>query len=450
MILDNFERGDYYAIVLQASSSHRLLMVLYVKTNIEVRMPCLGVVLADASPLLGDAMRQWLQRTEDVELLGEARDGDGLVTMVSDLVPDIAIMNANSLGLQTPAIAQRIRAASPNTSIVTLVPSEHEVDVPSLLASGVTGILPEVLAPEELLQAIRVVQAGQLVIDSRIGHTLLRQVTHNMPRHRKIREVDELTERETGILRLAVTGMTNPQIASDVGISRFTVKTHLARIFAKLGVGSRTEAALVALKRGWVSLDDVWVAATGSSTTALQESPVVHGRSRGLPGSSPQTVVGKAPIGRDKAPTEEQSAEGQAGRIDPDYAVGGQTGRFLDDLDEGYCLAQDEKYVFVNRKMEDMLGYSRHELLGKSIAQTIPPPLRRPILQLHRRRLAGKQVPTHYNVTMVKKGGSMIGVRLSLKVIVYRGARAVSTVVSERKKLMGQDKILRWLAKSSG
>ena len=165
---------------------------------------------------------------------------------------DIAMPKVNGI-----EATRRIKADFPSTAVLILTAYDNDQYIVALLEAGAAGYLLKNVSGGDLVNAIRAVHAGEAVLHptiaqkvfSRLGSTSRESVTQ--------KQLDELSKREMEILRLAARGMSNQDIATQLYLSRRTIQAHLANIFRKMDVGSRTEAVLQALKKGWLGLDDL-------------------------------------------------------------------------------------------------------------------------------------------------------------------------------------------------
>lgn len=401
-------------------------------------MNAIDVLVVESVPLLRDSIRDCLARTGDIRVI--KTDARGFETDIAP-VPDVVVADLATIGRGTSAlaIAARIRTLWPNTAILALVSNCEDAEMVNLVEAGVVGLLRQTVQGPQLAQAVRTVYAGELVVDPAIGHdfvTIGRLRGAGSPR--RLRASDDLTDREKQVLRLAAGSMRNREVALRLGISERTVRTHLESVFSKFRARSRTEAVLIGLQRGWLTLCDLDLA-----PKACSEEPDVRGS--GSPGKPNAQAFG----------IDEQMAAGEgspASRTESEGTPFDTMSRhLLNDLDEGCLLVQGERYVFVNSRMADTLGYSQQELVGKSVVSIVPQGLRQAILRLHRMRLAGLSVPSRYDLRCVGKSGETIPATLSVRVTTYLGSKAVVGVFSRSgAKSMSEASILRWLDRLPG
>jgi len=208
------------------------------------------VLLADDHSVVRKGVREFLEDEPDIEVVGEAGDGAEAVDLANALRPDVVVMDIKMPGLSGVEATRRIRADAPQVRVLALTAYDDDPYVFGLLEAGASGYVLKTAESRELIRAIRAVAAGQSAVDPAIAPRLIARVAQHGTAS------DTLTERELGVLRLAARGLTNKQIGHDLAISDRTVQNHLANIFAKLGVASRTEAVTEALQRGVIRLGE--------------------------------------------------------------------------------------------------------------------------------------------------------------------------------------------------
>ena len=208
------------------------------------------VVLADDHAVVRKGVREFLEDEPDIEVVGEASDGQQAVELAVALQPDVIVMDVAMPEVTGVEATKRIRSLAPAVRILALTAYDDEPYVFGLLDAGVTGYVLKTAESREIVRAVRATAAGQSVLDPTVA-------TRVVARTRQPAAITEaLTERELEILRLAARGLTNKQIGARLDISDRTVQNHLANVYTKLEVASRTEAVTVALQRGMIRLGD--------------------------------------------------------------------------------------------------------------------------------------------------------------------------------------------------
>jgi NarL family two-component system response regulator LiaR len=211
------------------------------------------ILLADGQHLVRQGIRQLLEREGDFEVIAEADNGLEALRLARELKPDVVIMEAHMARLDSVEATRRVKTELPETAVIILTACEDEGYIVGLLGAGASGYLLKSTRGEELVQGIRFVQAGEFVSHPLVAQKLFKRATR---RPLAVNSVEHLTNRELEVLKLAARGMSNRDIAAELGVGLRTVKGHLMTIFEKMGVRSRTEAVLKALRQGWVRLDE--------------------------------------------------------------------------------------------------------------------------------------------------------------------------------------------------
>ena len=207
----------------------------------------ISVLLVDDHPVVRAGVRGMLGGEPDIEVVGEAGSGDEAVVAVRALRPDVVLMDLRMPGLDGVGATGQVRAVAPGTRVLVLTTYESDADVLRAVEAGATGYLLKDSSRAELLTAIRAAARGETVLSPTVATTLLNRMRN--PRQ------DLLSPREANVLRLVAAGMSNVDISRSLHIAEATVKTHLLRAFAKLGVSDRTAAVTKAMSLGLVPPD---------------------------------------------------------------------------------------------------------------------------------------------------------------------------------------------------
>ena len=216
-----------------------------------------AILLVDDHPLLRQALRDLLEKEGDFEIVAEAGDGEEAVRLATKLVPDVVIMDIGMPKLNGLEATQRIKAACPNTAVLVLTVHSDDQYILGILQAGAAGYLVKSVFGDEVVQAIRAVVTGDMVLSPPIAQRLLKHAARYPTRPVLLEAGEKLSTRELEILKLTALGMANKDIALALGLTLRTVKGYLADIFSKLRVGSRTEAVITGLRAGFLSLDDL-------------------------------------------------------------------------------------------------------------------------------------------------------------------------------------------------
>ncbi len=200
------------------------------------------VLLIDDHALVRAGLARLIASGEDMEVVGDAGDGSTGATLARELKPDVALVDLAMPGMDGIETTRRVRAASEHTQVVVLTAFSDRVQVLGALDAGARGYLLKDAEPDELLRGIRAAARGESPLDPRAAHAVLTRATPEAG--------STLTAREREVLKLVAEGLPNKQIARALGITDKTVKAHMTKIFAAIGVTDRTAAALWAHRNG--------------------------------------------------------------------------------------------------------------------------------------------------------------------------------------------------------
>jgi len=220
-------------------------------------MSSISVLLAEDHVITRQGIRRLLEDEKDLAVIGEAGDGEQAVQMVTEMKPDVVVMDIAMPKLNGIEATRQIKLIHPHTAVLMLSAYDDDEYVFALLKAGAAGYLLKNVSGDELIRAIRAVYKGEPVLYP----TIARKVMSYFKLPDKVWGMEKpseyLSKRETDIIKLAARGMTNKDIADKLHLSNRTVEGHLRTIFNKLGVGSRTEAVLYGLRRGWFTLEEL-------------------------------------------------------------------------------------------------------------------------------------------------------------------------------------------------
>jgi DNA-binding NarL/FixJ family response regulator len=211
------------------------------------------VILADDHALVRQGIRLFLEESDDIVVVAEAADGEQAVKLVEEHRPNVAVLDIQMPGLSGIQATRSIKARFPEVRVLILTAYDEDPYVLALLQAGASGYLLKSADADALVRAVRSVHRGESVLSSHAAERLVRQIgvageAQGTP------PVEPPTAREIEVLRLVAQGLTNVAIGHQLGISARTVQGHLANIYGKLGVQSRTEAVTAALRLGWIDL----------------------------------------------------------------------------------------------------------------------------------------------------------------------------------------------------
>ncbi len=219
--------------------------------NHEIRL-----VLADDHAVVRSGTRELLEQQPDFKIIGEAANGEEAVQLAADLSPDVLIMDVRMPKMTGVEATRKIKTTYPHVKILVLTAHDDDEYVFALLQAGANGYLLKTAEIEELVRAIRTVNAGQSALAPEVTGKVVAQFASGKSLSEIVTEpvedYDGLTDRELNILKLVGKGLSNKQIGKQLFISDRTVQAHLSNIFSKLNVSSRTEAVMHAVRKGWI------------------------------------------------------------------------------------------------------------------------------------------------------------------------------------------------------
>lgn len=222
-------------------------------------MERIRVVIVEDHALVREGTRQILQRHRDIEVIGEASDGEEAIDLIRRLRPDIAIVDIALPRKNGIDVTREIRGSGLPTRILILSAYDDDEYIFALLEAGAAGYVLKNVRAKELADAVRLVQDGEAVFHPAITKKVLARLAGSQPARPAPAQPTEavVTERERQVLMLAARGLSNKAIARELKLSVRTVQAHLNHIFNRLGVSSRTEAAVFGLSHGWFRLEDI-------------------------------------------------------------------------------------------------------------------------------------------------------------------------------------------------
>ncbi|HHY75518.1 MAG TPA: response regulator transcription factor [Firmicutes bacterium] len=247
----------------------------------ERRPSRIRVLLCDDHAVVREGTRRLLEEEPDIEVVGEASDGLEAIEKARELSPDVVAMDISMPRMNGIEATRRIKSMNPSIQVLALTAYDDFAYVAGLLESGASGYILKSARGDQLVTAIRATASGDSVLDQNVAREVFSRLARRgaeeaapaepageseraKPAPGRKADWEALTAKETEVLKLAAKGLSNKQIASDMGVSPRTVQTHLASIFSKLGVSSRTEAVVMALKSGILSEGDLGGPSGGS------------------------------------------------------------------------------------------------------------------------------------------------------------------------------------------
>jgi NarL family two-component system response regulator LiaR len=211
------------------------------------------IIVADDHSIVRKGIRALLVDEPDIEVVGEASDGETAITATLRLKPDLLVTDLVMPGMDGIEAIRRIHAVCPEVRILVLTSFASDDKLFPAIRAGASGYLLKDSEPEDLIASIQQVHRGEVSLHPDIARKVLLEVAHGME---PLSPAEVLTEREVGVLQRAARGWGNQQIADELSISETTVRTHMSNILGKLHLASRTQAVLYALREGLASLAD--------------------------------------------------------------------------------------------------------------------------------------------------------------------------------------------------
>jgi DNA-binding NarL/FixJ family response regulator len=206
------------------------------------------ILIADDHSVVRQGLRMFLDLDPELEIVGEAENGAVALEMAHELKPDVVLMDLLMPVMDGLTAIPRIRRELPDTEVIALTSVLEDASVVGAVKAGAIGYLLKDTNAGDLCRAIKAAAAGQVQLSPEAASRLVREV-------RAPENPEALTERETDVLRLVAKGLANKEIATELSIGEKTVKTHVSNILMKLGVQSRTQAALYAAQTGLAAIE---------------------------------------------------------------------------------------------------------------------------------------------------------------------------------------------------
>jgi two-component system, NarL family, response regulator DegU len=213
----------------------------------KLETPAMRVLIVDDHPVTRDGLRSALSTTGEVEIAGEATTGEEAIEQVELLSPDVVFMDVRMPGMGGIEATKVIRSRSPDTKVILFTIDESRAAIAEAIQAGVSGYLLKDVSAGELIQAAKLAMEGKAVIHPTLTRAFIEEVQYV-----ERRPETPLSRRESQILQKVAYGATTKEVAHDLGISAHTVKTHLERIFEKLGANDRAQAVAIAIRKGLV------------------------------------------------------------------------------------------------------------------------------------------------------------------------------------------------------
>jgi DNA-binding NarL/FixJ family response regulator len=214
----------------------------------------IGVLLADDQAMVRAGFRMILESEPDIAVVGEVADGEQAVASARRLRPDVVMMDIQMPGGDGLHATRRITEdAELQSKVVILTTFESDEYVFEALQAGASGFLIKNAPPEELLQAVRVVAAGEALLAPSVTRRMIQQFARRTVRPDVGARLESLTQREREVLTMLARGMSNAELATELFVSEGTIKTHVSSLLSKLGLRDRVQAVVLAYESGLVT-----------------------------------------------------------------------------------------------------------------------------------------------------------------------------------------------------
>ncbi|MCJ1710682.1 response regulator transcription factor [Clavibacter michiganensis subsp. phaseoli] len=208
--------------------------------------PPVRVAVVDDHPVVRAGLAALLASADDIDVVGQAADGEAAVALARAERPDVVLMDLRMPGLDGVGATALIREEAPDVRVLVLTTYETDASILTAIEAGASGYLLKAAPEEEILAGVRAVARGDVALAPAIAAALVRQVARPAAEP----ATPTLSPRETEVLALVAAGRTNARIALELHVTPATVKTHLLHVFEKLGVGDRTRAVTLAMELG--------------------------------------------------------------------------------------------------------------------------------------------------------------------------------------------------------
>jgi two-component system, NarL family, response regulator LiaR len=217
----------------------------------------IDILIADDHPLVRQALKNLIETQPDMTVVAQAGNGREAVELAGKLMPDVVIMDIGMPVMDGLEATRQIKTHHPKVAILVLTVHTDQEHILGILKAGAAGYLTKVAIGDDVINSVRTIMAGETVLDPSIMQQILSSATPEPVKNIPSNLYSVLTYREIHILKLAAKGLSNKNIASELNLKEYTVKSYLKDIFAKIHVSSRTEAVMIGLKAGFINLDDL-------------------------------------------------------------------------------------------------------------------------------------------------------------------------------------------------
>ena len=208
------------------------------------------VLVADDHPIVRSGIRNELARQADIEVVGEAADGEEVLSLAEKLQPDVILLDLRMPGMKAVQVLRALQKEEPTPAVLVLSAYGDLENVRGMLRAGARGYLVKDMDPQAILEGIRAVASGGTWVAPKVMQGLMEYTASEQAET----ENEELSPREREVLQLLGKGYSNSRIADEMDVKERTVRLHLENLMSKMGVDNRVEAVLAAIRRGWIDL----------------------------------------------------------------------------------------------------------------------------------------------------------------------------------------------------
>jgi len=218
-------------------------------------MKKIRMLLAEDHILVREGFRELIESQEDMEIVGEAANGEEAIQLVAQFMPDVVLMDIAMPKINGVEATKTIKECYPSVAVLILTAYDSDEFIFAIAEAGAAGYLLKTVQRQELFSSIRAVFHGESVLHPTIVEKLLKRLMYTEQKKDKPVGNETLSHRELEVLKLGARGLPNKQIAGELSMRVRTVQTHWRNIFNKLGVSSRTEAVMRGLQNDWIALE---------------------------------------------------------------------------------------------------------------------------------------------------------------------------------------------------
>jgi two-component system response regulator NreC len=218
-------------------------------------MTTIRLMLVDDQEIVRAGLRSLLERSPQIEVVGESSDGESAVRLAAELKPDVVLMDVSLPDMNGAEATRRIKGAMPGVQVLALTIHEDEAYFFEMLNAGASGYIPKRASPDDLITAINVVAAGEVFLHPMVAGALVQDYLRRVSTGSERASYGRLTPRQREVLTLIAEGLTNLDIGEQLGISVRTVERHRENIMERLNLHSRADLVKYALRKGLIDLE---------------------------------------------------------------------------------------------------------------------------------------------------------------------------------------------------